>query len=273
MRSAAWAASRSPREASGKAHLDIEPAFGAGTWGHLGAVGVDDGADDGQAESVSVGVPDSLAAELPEGLEDTLDLRGEATGRPARGLPKTSAVPTTQPRCNAAGTTRPAWCARSPGPATSRPRLAGAAGLGTTVTQTLVGTFVGLIVVVVVGTMFITGEYRRGLIRTTLAASPRRGRLLAAKAIVIGAVAFLTGLAAASAVVTLGQQTLRHNGVYVLPATTLTELRLVAGTAALVAVAAVLALAIGAALRRMPSADQPQARRGRAVGASLGRGG
>jgi hypothetical protein len=76
MRSAAWAASRSPREAAGKAHLDIEPASGAGTWGHLGAVGVDDGADDGQAESMSVGVPDSLAAELPEGLEEALDLLG-----------------------------------------------------------------------------------------------------------------------------------------------------------------------------------------------------
>ena len=43
--------------------------------------------------------------------------------------------------------------------------------------------------------MFITAEYRRGLIRTTLAASPRRGRVLAAKAIVIGAVTFAAGLA------------------------------------------------------------------------------
>ena len=34
------------------------------------------------------------------------------------------------------------------------------------------GAFAGLIVVIVVGAMFITAEYRRGLIRTTLAASP-----------------------------------------------------------------------------------------------------
>ena len=40
----------------------------------------------------------------------------------------------------------------------------------------------------------MTAEYRRGLIRTTLAASPRRGRMLAAKALVIGAVAFAAGL-------------------------------------------------------------------------------
>ena len=134
------------------------------------------------------------------------------------------------------------------------PAVSGAAGLGTTITQTLVGTFAGLIMVIVVGTMFITAEYRRGLIRTTLAASPRRGRVLVAKAIVIGTVTYLTGLAAAAVVVTLGQQTLRSNGVYVHPATTLTELRLVAGTAALLAVAAILALAIGALLRRSATA-------------------
>jgi ABC-type transport system involved in multi-copper enzyme maturation permease subunit len=134
------------------------------------------------------------------------------------------------------------------------PAVAGAAGLGTTITQTLVGTFAGLIVVVVVGVMFVTAEYRRGLIRTTLAASPRRGRVLAAKAIVLGAAASLTGLVAAAVVVTAGQRVLRGNGVYVHPATTLTELRVVAGTAALLAVAAVLALAIGALLRRSAAA-------------------
>ena len=55
-----------------------------------------------------------------------------------------------------------------------------------TVAAYLIGTFVGLIAVAVVATMFMTAEYRRGLIRTTLAASPRRGRVLAAKAIVVG---------------------------------------------------------------------------------------
>jgi ABC-type transport system involved in multi-copper enzyme maturation permease subunit len=117
-----------------------------------------------------------------------------------------------------------------------------------------VGTFAGLLIVIVVGTTFITAEYRRGLIRTTLAATPRRGRVLAAKAVVIGTVAYLTGLAAAAVVVTFGQRVLRGAGVYVHPATTLTEFRVVAGTAALLAVAAVLALAIGAILRRSATA-------------------
>ena len=102
------------------------------------------------------------------------------------------------------------------------PAVAGAAGLGTTITQTLVGTFAGLIVVVVVGAMFVTAEYRRGLIRTTLAASPRRGRVLAAKAVVVGAVTFVAGLvAAARRGHRSGQRVLRGNGVYVHPGSTL----------------------------------------------------
>jgi len=57
-------------------HFDVEATFGSGTWDERGAVGADDGADDGQAKSVSAGVSDSLAAELLEGLEKTLDLVG-----------------------------------------------------------------------------------------------------------------------------------------------------------------------------------------------------
>ena len=116
--------------------------------------------------------------------------------------------------------------------------------------ETLMGTFVGLIAVVVVGTMFITAEYRRDLIRITFAASPQRGQVLAAKAIVIGSVTFAAALAAAVVAVPLGSRVLRDNGNYLYPVTALTEVRLVAGTAALLAVAAVLALAIGAVLRR-----------------------
>jgi len=104
--------------------------------------------------------------------------------------------------------------------------------------------------VVVVGTMFITAEYRRCLIRTTFAASPRRGRVLAAKAIVIGSVTFAATLAAAVVAVPLSSRLLRDNGNYLYPVNTLTEVRMVAGTAAMLAVAAVLALAIGALVRR-----------------------
>jgi hypothetical protein len=130
------------------------------------------------------------------------------------------------------------------------PSVAGASGIGTTITQTLVGTFVGLTIVVIVAVMFITAEYRRGLFRITLAAVPHRGRVLAAKATVLAAVAFLTGLIAATVVVAIGQRVLRANGVYVHPATIGTEIRVVVGTAALLAGTAVLALAIGSVARR-----------------------
>jgi ABC-type transport system involved in multi-copper enzyme maturation permease subunit len=125
---------------------------------------------------------------------------------------------------------------------------------GTDIGQTLLGVFGGLIAVIVVAAMFMTAEYRRGLIRVTLAASPRRGRILAAKAVVIGTVAFVAGLAGSVAAVPLGEQLLRSNGNYILPASILTQVRVVAGTAAVLAVAAVLALALGALLRSSSAA-------------------
>jgi ABC-type transport system involved in multi-copper enzyme maturation permease subunit len=127
-------------------------------------------------------------------------------------------------------------------------------GAGRTIGDTLRGTFAGLIVVIVVGAMFVTAEYRRALIRTTLAATPWRGRVLAAKAIVIGSVAFAAGLAGAAAAVPLGEHILRANGNYIHPASTLTEVRVIVGTGALLAVTAVLALAVGAVLRRSAAA-------------------
>ncbi|MFC1432698.1 ABC transporter permease subunit [Streptacidiphilus sp. N1-3] len=127
-------------------------------------------------------------------------------------------------------------------------------GGGQTLERRLIGTFAGLIVVIVVATLFITAEYRRGLIRTTLTASPRRVRVLAAKAVVIGSVTFAAGLVAAVAAVVIGGQVLRSEGVYVYPVSTLTELRVVVGTAGLLAVTAVLALALGTVLRRSAGA-------------------
>jgi len=134
--------------------------------------------------------------------------------------------------------------------------IAPAVGLPSAFTDrpSLTGVFVGLIVLIVVATMFITAEYRRGLIHTTLAASPRRGHVLAAKAIVIGSVTFVAGAAATAVAIPLGNHLLRTNGNYVYPTSTLTELRVIVGTAALLALAAVLALAVGTMLRRSAAA-------------------
>ena len=123
-------------------------------------------------------------------------------------------------------------------------------GNGQSLQRALAGTFFGLIPLIVLAAMFITAEYRRGLIHVSLAAAPRRGRLLAAKAIVIGAVGFVTGLVAATLALAVGTPLLRRAGGLAWPVSLLTETRMVAGTAALLAVAAVLALAIGTIVRR-----------------------
>jgi len=130
----------------------------------------------------------------------------------------------------------------------------GPTDIGEAADDGFVGAFAGLIVVIVVGAMFITAEYRRGLIRTTFAAIPGRGRVLAAKATVVGSVTFVAGLIGAAPIIPVGASLLRSHGNYVFPMSTLTEVRLVAGIAALLAVTAVLALAAGTILRHAPGA-------------------
>jgi hypothetical protein len=123
----------------------------------------------------------------------------------------------------------------------------------------LKGSLVGLIAVITLGALFITAEYRRGMIRTTFAASPRRGRVLAAKAIVIGSVTFVAGLAGAAVALPIAEHKLRaeHWASSVYPIWSLTSghgLQIVVGTAGLLAVAAILALSAGAVLRRSAGA-------------------
>jgi ABC-type transport system involved in multi-copper enzyme maturation permease subunit len=134
------------------------------------------------------------------------------------------------------------------------PMVPGPGGREQTIEQHLIGVFAGLIVVIMVAVLFITVEYRRGLIRTTLTASPRRGRILAAKALVIGSVTFVAGVIAAVIAVTGGVMVVHSQFGYVYPVTTLTWVRVVAGSALLLAVAAVLAVAVGTILRRTAAA-------------------
>jgi ABC-type transport system involved in multi-copper enzyme maturation permease subunit len=136
------------------------------------------------------------------------------------------------------------------------PLIAGALndGPNITVRDYLLGIFIGLIAMAVIAAMFMTAEYRRGLIRTTLAASPDRIRVLAAKAVVIGAVAFLVGLAAAAGAVLIGTHVAHSEGVDLYPEPWPTELRIIVGMAALFAVAAVFTLAVATVVRRSAAA-------------------
>jgi len=117
------------------------------------------------------------------------------------------------------------------------------------------GSLIGLIVVIALAALFITSEYRRGMIRTTFTASPKRGRVLVAKSMVIGSVTFVAGLIGAAVAFPIAEHKITENGwpASIYPVRALTSgfgLRMVIGTAALLAVGTVITLAIGALLRR-----------------------
>ncbi|MGP3916435.1 hypothetical protein [Nonomuraea sp. 10N515B] len=114
----------------------------------------------------------------------------------------------------------------------------------------LIGGAVGLIPVLVAAVLFFTAEHRRGLIGTGLPAESHPARLLAAKALVVGAVAFVAGLVTSGVVVPIGLAMLRANQNPIQPITLGTELRVIVGYAALTAVAAVLALGLAALVKR-----------------------
>lgn len=130
------------------------------------------------------------------------------------------------------------------------PSIAAASDDTKSIEDGLIGTFAGLIALIVVATMFIASEYRQGLIRTTLSATPRRGAVLAAKSLVIGTLTFAVGLVAAAVAVPLVKSMETSQGIYVLPASTATEVRVIVGTALLMAFVAVFATAVGTLLRR-----------------------
>jgi hypothetical protein len=108
--------------------------------------------------------------------------------------------------------------------------------------------------VIVVASMFVTSEYRRGLIRTTFTAIPARGRDLAAKGLVIGALAFLLSAVVMAVAVPLGQHLLRSHRNYVFQAGTFTQSRIIVGASALVGIAAVIVTALAAIVRRPAAA-------------------
>jgi len=123
-----------------------------------------------------------------------------------------------------------------------------------TVKESLAGVQIGLIAVVALSVLFMTSEFKTRAIRTTFTACPRRGRVLAAKAIVLAGTVFAAGLAASIAAFFLAQPFQRENGfappAYPHPALTdPTVLRAVVGTALFLAVLAVFSLGVATILR------------------------
>jgi ABC-2 type transport system permease protein len=74
----------------------------------------------------------------------------------------------------------------------------------------LTGTDVGQAVVAMIAVLAVTGEYATGMIRATLAAVPRRSLVLAAKAVVVTALALASGALAAGALAVTSPGWHRH---------------------------------------------------------------
>jgi ABC-2 family transporter protein len=127
------------------------------------------------------------------------------------------------------------------------------------VQSALFGILIGLIVIAAIGVLYVTSEFKRGMIRTTFAVTPHRGAVLAAKAVVLGVTAFVLGLVASLASFLLGLPLLKSNGFAppAYPTPSLSEgpvLRAVILTAAFVALVALLGLGLGATMRRSAGA-------------------
>ncbi|GIG70102.1 ABC transporter permease [Phytomonospora endophytica] len=107
---------------------------------------------------------------------------------------------------------------------------------------------VGLCATIALAVLFITSEYRRGMIRTTFLVSPSRGRVLLAKATVIGGVGFAAGLL--SALGSLLAAKAMPGGLPLPDLFAWPVVRATLGSGVLVAAAAVFALALGSLIRR-----------------------
>jgi ABC-2 type transport system permease protein len=137
---------------------------------------------------------------------------------------------------------------------------AGALSDDDSVAPSVSGVYVGQIAVAAMAVLAATGEYATGMIRTSFTAVPRRRQVLAAKALVVAAVALVCGLAASVASFLVGQPILAGNGFLATSLGDPAALRAVVGSALYLAVLALLALGVGTIVRRPAGA----------VGATLG---
>ena len=117
----------------------------------------------------------------------------------------------------------------------------------------LFGMILGQLIIAVLGALTVTSEYSTGMIRTSLTVLPGRGTVFAAKAVVFGAIALVTGLVTSFVSFFIGQAVLSgqhistslgHPGV----------LRAVIGAGLFLAVCGLLSFGIGALLRHTAGA-------------------
>lgn len=119
---------------------------------------------------------------------------------------------------------------------------------GDPTSNVLAGALVGQVITGVLGVLAMTSEYSSGLVRVTFAAMPRRGLVLAAKAVVFGAVCLAAGEITVVASFLGGMAALRSS----VPHPSLSDpavLRAVLMTGAYLALTGLAGLGIGAILR------------------------
>ena len=117
------------------------------------------------------------------------------------------------------------------------------------ITTSMVGNIWALIVFSVFGVLVMSREYAGGLIRLTLTATPRRGRVLAAKLLLASGIIFVFGLLTTVAMFLVGQAIL---GAYGRPTTDLGNAdvqRMVLGLGATMPFFPIIGLALGVLFR------------------------
>ena len=117
----------------------------------------------------------------------------------------------------------------------------------------LSGMAVASLAIAVLGVLCISSEYSSGMIRTSLIAVPKRGRVLAAKSLVFAAVTFVVGECTSFVAFFVGQALISGHA----PHAALGDpgvARAVAGTGLLLAALAVLSVAAGTLLRHPAAA-------------------
>lgn len=118
-----------------------------------------------------------------------------------------------------------------------------------TVKLSLSGVRFGQAVVVVLAVLAVSGEYATGTIGPTLAATPRRPPVLAAKAVVIATVVAVAGLLAVAGSLLAGRLILPGNGFTPPDLTDPVTLRAAFGSVAYLVLVALLALGLAFVLR------------------------
>jgi len=121
--------------------------------------------------------------------------------------------------------------------------------------RTLGGLYISQLVIGVLGVLVISSEYSTGMIRTTLTTLPRRGLMIAAKAVVFAVVAFVTGLITCFVSFFLGQAIMSSSSDHIsLSLSQPNVLRAVIGGALFLTACGLLAFGLGLLIRHTAGA-------------------